>query len=263
MSERQKPPFRADHVGSLLRPKALLDARVRKAAGEIDQAALTAIQHDAVRDVVKLQEDLGLKSITDGEYNRESWQVDFLLKIANVEMHQSQFTTAFHNEEGAETRRPATVRVVGKVSRPEPIFVDDFAFLKSVTGQTAKITIPSPSVVHFRGGRDAIDAKAYPDIEDFYTDLARVYAEEIADLAAAGCGYVQLDEVNMAYLCDPDLRRHSAKAGPRANYPRRTTFHRPSPNGKIGGRNRAHPEGHRRLRPSPPRRLADAGAGRL
>ncbi len=207
MSQRTKPPFRADQVGSLLRPTALLEARRQAAAGEISPDELMAVQQAAIRDVVRVQEDLGLRSVTDGEFNRESWQVDFLLKIANVAMGEPRFTTAFHNEQGAEERKPATLKVVGKVSRPAPMFVDDFKFLKSVTRETPKVTIPSPSVLHFRGGRDAVDRTAYPDMNDFYADLGRVYAEEIADLAAAGCTYIQLDEVNMAYLCDPELRR--------------------------------------------------------
>jgi 5-methyltetrahydropteroyltriglutamate--homocysteine methyltransferase len=204
--ERSKPPFRADHVGSLIRPRALIEAREKRAKGEIGQDELVGIQHEAIRDVVRMQEDLGLNSVTDGEYNRGTWQTDFLVRFANVGQAASRFTTTFHNEKGTTDSRPHMVQVTGKLSRPAPIFVDDFAFLKSVTKATPKITIPSPSIMHFRGGREAISDEAYPDMGEFYADLARVYREEIADLAAAGCRYLQIDEVNFAYLCDPTLR---------------------------------------------------------
>ena len=206
MSERSKPPFRADHVGSLIRPQRLIEAREKRARGEIPAAELTAIQQDSIRAVVRMQEDLGLRSITDGEYNRGSWQTDFLTRFSNVRAAPSRFPTTFHTDEGDREGKPHMVQVTGKLARPEPIFVDDFRFLKSVTGQTPKITIPSPSIVHFRGGREAISTEAYPDLGEFYADLARVYREEVADLAAAGCRYLQIDEVNFAYLCDPKLR---------------------------------------------------------
>ena len=206
MPERSKPPFRADHVGSLIRPQALIDAREKKTKGEVSAEALKAIQQAAIREVVKMQEDLGLRSITDGEYNRGTWQTDFLVRFANVGQVASRFPTTFHTESGDREGKPHMVQISGKLSRPAPIFVDDFRFLKSVTRQTPKITIPSPSIMHFRGGREAISDEAYPDMAEFYADLARVYREEIADLAAAGCRYLQIDEVNFAYLCDPKLR---------------------------------------------------------
>jgi 5-methyltetrahydropteroyltriglutamate--homocysteine methyltransferase len=200
-------PFRADHVGSLIRPQELIDARDQHKAGTIDDAALKLIQERCIRDVVALQEEAGLKSITDGEYNRGSWHTDFLLRFANVEPYASHFTTTFHSETGPAAGKPHSMRVTGKLGRPNPIFVDDFKFLKTVTKETPKITIPSPSILHFRGGRDAIDSTAYPDMSGFYDDLAAVYRAEIADLADAGCRYLQIDETNFAYLCDPDLRR--------------------------------------------------------
>ena len=206
MSERSKPPFRADHVGSLIRPQRLIEAREQKAKGELGADELKTIQQDAIREVVAMQEDLGLRSITDGEYNRGTWQTDFLVRFANVGQGASRFTTTFHNEKGATESKPHMVQVTGKLARPAQIFVDDFRFLKSVTKQTPKITIPSPSIMHFRGGREAISQTAYPDLAEFYDDLARVYREEINDLAAAGCRYLQIDEVNFAYLCDPQLR---------------------------------------------------------
>ncbi|HWL46733.1 MAG TPA: 5-methyltetrahydropteroyltriglutamate--homocysteine S-methyltransferase [Sphingomonadaceae bacterium] len=206
MTHAERPPFRADHVGSLIRPDYLIQARERRQAGEISETELHEVQERAIREVVALQEGVGLKSVTDGEYNRGSWHTDFLLRFANVEPSQSNYTTTFHNEEGTFEGKPHTMRVTGKLSRPKPIFVDDFKFLKTVTKQTPKITIPSPSILHFRGGRDAIDTKAYPTIDEFYSDLAGVYAEEIGDLVDAGCRYLQIDETNFAYLCDPSLR---------------------------------------------------------
>ncbi len=206
MSERSKPPFRADHVGSLIRPLALIEAREKKTKGEIGADDLTAIQQDAIRQVVKLQEDLGLHSVTDGEYNRGTWQTDFLVRFANVSQVAAKFSMTFHNEKGDTEGKPHMVQITGKLGRPKPIFVDDFRFLKSVTHETPKITIPSPSVMHFRGGREAISEETYPDMGEFYADLARVYREEISGLADAGCRYLQIDEVNFAYLCDPKLR---------------------------------------------------------
>jgi 5-methyltetrahydropteroyltriglutamate--homocysteine methyltransferase len=206
MHKRLKPPFRADQVGSLIRPKALIEARQARDKGEITRDQLLRIQQTAIRDVVRRQEDIGLKSITDGEFNRGTWQSDFLLKIENVKQGEARFTITFHSEKGTTAGKPHATLVVGKLRRPKGIFVDDFKFLKSITRATPKITIPSPSVMHFRGGRHTVDKKAYPDMAAFYADLARVYSEEIKDLASAGCRYLQLDEVNFAYLCDPTLR---------------------------------------------------------
>jgi 5-methyltetrahydropteroyltriglutamate--homocysteine methyltransferase len=206
VSERSKPPFRADHVGSLIRTPELIKARDRRSKGEITDSDLQDIQRKAIREVVQLQESLGLHSVTDGEYNRRSWQTDFLVRFANVSEAPSRFSATFRTEQGKRVSKPAMVRVTGRLARPRPIFVDDFRFLKSVTRETAKISIPSPSIMHFRGGREAISDEAYPDMSEFYDDLARVYREEIADLAAAGCRYLQIDEVNFAYLCDPVLR---------------------------------------------------------
>ncbi len=213
MQERMKPPFRADHVGSLIRPDALIKAREAAEKGGIPPDELIRIQHDAIRGVVRLQEDIGLKLATDGEYNRHSWQRDFLLKIGNVKPMASKLTVRFHSAAGTRDHAPPSLQVVGKLSRPSGIFVDDFKFLKSVARTTPKITIPSPTIVHFRGGREAIDARAYPEMGAFYDDLAAVYRAEIRDLGAAGCRYLQIDEVNLAYLCDPELRRQVANIG--------------------------------------------------
>ena len=213
MSARTKPPFRADHVGSLIRPANLIAAREDLLAGKITRAQLLEIQHAAIRDVVKMQEDLGLRVVTDGEYNRKSWQSDFLLKITNVATTKPKLSVKFHSATGTRDHTPPSMSVVGKVSRGEPIFVEDFKFLKTVAKATPKVTMPSPTILHFRGGREAIDAKAYPDMAEFYDDLAKVYQTEIGDLAAAGLRYVQIDEVNFAYLCDPALREDVRKLG--------------------------------------------------
>lgn len=211
--ERNSPPFRADHVGSLLRPPELLSARERYRRGTLTGEELTRLEDQAIRDVVKLQEDLGLKGVTDGEFRRNLWHVDFLKQFANVEVARSDIKVKFHTEEGDIERLPSALRVVGKLGRPHPIFVDHFKFLKSVSRATAKITLPSPSILHFRGGRGAIDRKAYPDMAGFFADLSRVYAEEVSDLARAGCRYLQIDEVNFAYLCDPKFRDEVEKMG--------------------------------------------------
>jgi len=206
MAERRTPPFRADHVGSLLRPRAVLEARDRAARGEISHAELRAVEDEAIRDAVRQQEAIGLLLATDGEYRRAWFHLDFLQEFAGVTVVEAELQAQFHTDHGDIQMRPKALHVSGRVSRPYPIFVDDFKFLKSVTKVTPKITIPSPSTMHFRGGRRAIDAATYPDLAEFYADLAGAFADEVRDLGAAGCRYLQLDEVNLAYLCDPALR---------------------------------------------------------
>ena len=206
------PPFRADHVGSLIRPPALIEAREEAETGG-DRASLKRIQEQAIRDVVAMQQDIGLRLVTDGEYNRGAWHRDFLLRFANVRLIPSKITVRFHSAEGTRDQAPPSWQVAGKLARPKPIFVEDFRYLASIARAMPKITIPSPTIMHFRGGREAIDQAAYPEMEGFYADLARVYAEEIADLAAAGCRYLQIDEVNLAYLCDPALRAQVSNIG--------------------------------------------------
>lgn len=208
-----KPPFRAEHVGSLIRPEALIAARQAAEKAEIAPAELARIQRDAIADVVRLQEDIGLRLVTDGEYNRTFWQRDFLLKFRNVRQVAAKLTVRFHSSAGTRDHAPPTLEVTGKLERPHGIFVDDFRFLHSIARATPKITIPSPTTMHFRGGRQAVDAMAYPDMDEFYADLARVYREEIHDLAQAGCRYLQIDEVNLAYLCDPELRAQVRNIG--------------------------------------------------
>ena len=213
MSARTKPPFRADHVGSLIRPAELIKAREDAVAGKLPRERLLEIQHAAIREVVKMQEDLGLRSVTDGEYNRKSWQSDFLLKIKNVTTTKPKLSVRFHSAEGSRDHTPPSMSIVGKLARETPIFVDDFKFLKTVAKATPKVTLPSPTILHFRGGREAIDMKAYPDMAEFYADLAKVWRGELGELHAAGCRYAQIDEVNFAYLCDPALREDVKKLG--------------------------------------------------
>jgi 5-methyltetrahydropteroyltriglutamate--homocysteine methyltransferase len=204
---------RAHHVGSFIRPENLIEARQAVEAKSMPAAELKKIQEDAIRGVVKMQEDLGIKVVTDGEYNRGSWQRDFLVEFSNVALVPSKIAVKFHTKDGDRENAPPSLKVVGKIGHPHGIFVDDFKFLKSVAKSTPKVTFPSPSTLHFRGGREAVDEKAYPDIGLFYSDVARVFREEIADLAAAGCRYIQIDEVNLAYLCDPALRAQARNFG--------------------------------------------------
>ena len=211
MSNAAKPPFRADHVGSLLRPPELLEARRRHAAGELSDAALRAAEDEAIRGAVAMQESVGLEGVTDGEFRRTYFHVDFLERLEGVSVSQADYKVKFHSARGDVDFSPPVLGVSGRLARPRPIAVDDFAFLRSLTTRTPKLCIPSPSMLHFRGGRGAVDAEAYPEMEAFFADLARVYREEIADLAAAGCTYLQLDDTNLAYLCDP-VHRERARA---------------------------------------------------
>jgi methionine synthase II (cobalamin-independent) len=212
MSDVKKPPFRADHVGSLLRPPALLDARAKQQAGELTVAALRDVEDRSIRDAVALQESIGLRGITDGEYRRTYFHIDFLQQIEGIAV-RGGIATKFHRHDKEIDFAPPRLEVVGKLRRSHPIAGADFDFLKSVANQTAKVCIPSPTMVHFRGGRGAIDRTAYPDMEEFFADLARVYREEIADLAARGCTYLQLDDTNLAYLCDEKLRQGARDRG--------------------------------------------------
>ena len=208
-----RPPFRADHVGSLLRPPKLLLEREQFRRGELSREQLTRLEDDAIREVVRRQEDIGLQAVTDGEFRRTLWHIDFLKQFSNVEVTRSNVKVSFHTEAGDIERAPSALRVNGRLARPHPIFVDHYRFLHSVARAMPKLTLPSPSILHFRGGREVIDRTAYPDLAEFYSDLARVYSEEVRDLAAAGCRYLQLDEVNFAYLCDPKLRREVQSIG--------------------------------------------------
>jgi len=206
----QRPPFRADHVGSLLRPKELRDAFRRHAQGEIKDAAFVKIQDKAIRDVVQLQEESGLQVVTDGEFRRSSYWGRFVERCNGFEIRPAVFK--FRDDHGHEVDFTATY-ASAKLSRTQPLAVDEFAFLKQVTKVTPKITMPAPSTMHFYRCSDFADAKAYTTAETFFADLASIYRQEIADLAKAGCRYIQLDEVAIAMLCDPAIRHKVASAG--------------------------------------------------
>jgi len=210
---REAPPFRADHVGSLLRPPELLRARESAKRNEISAQQLREAEDKAVRDVVRMQEDAGLQGITDGEFRRSSWHMDFLYQVGGVTKVQDNLTVQFHNEKGDIEFTPAALRVTGKLELKKCIFGEDFSYLKSVVRGTPKLTIPSPSMMHYRGGRAAIDAAVYPDLADFWRDLAAVYAAEIAALGKLGCTYLQLDDTSLAYLNDPAQREHVVQIG--------------------------------------------------
>ncbi|MGE3247093.1 MAG: 5-methyltetrahydropteroyltriglutamate--homocysteine S-methyltransferase [Beijerinckiaceae bacterium] len=213
MSVKSRPPFRADQVGSLIRPDSLRQARKDFDAKKMSREELTKIQKAEIPAVIKMQEDIGFRAVSDGEYNRGSWHHDFLLALENVSLAKSNVKVKFHTADGVVLNSPPTMQVTGKLGRRQPIFLDDFKYAKSLTDRVVKQSIPSPTILHFRGGRDAIDSKAYPTIEEFYDDLAAVYRQEIADLAAAGCTFLQIDETNLAYLCDPELRDHARSIG--------------------------------------------------
>jgi 5-methyltetrahydropteroyltriglutamate--homocysteine methyltransferase len=212
--DRTTPPYRADHVGSFLRPKRLLEARAHHARGEIGAAALRAVEDATIREVVRRQEEVGLEGITDGEFRRTFFHVDFLEQLDGVEVGAGAFTATFRRDDGTEVGfRPPTMRVTAPVRHGGSIQGRDFEFLKSVTERTAKVCIPSPSMLHFRGGREAISAAVYPDLEAFWRDLAAAYRAEILDLAARGCRYLQLDDTNLAYLCDDAIRAATRARG--------------------------------------------------
>ncbi|MBI3710072.1 MAG: 5-methyltetrahydropteroyltriglutamate--homocysteine S-methyltransferase [Proteobacteria bacterium] len=213
MTARTKPPFRADHVGSLLRPKEVLQARDGHKQGRISSAKLRTIEDEAIRQAVKMQEDLGLQAVTDGEMRRGSWHMDFLYQVGGAAKVQDNLKVQFRNEKGVLEFTPAALRVTGKLKLEKCIFGDDFKFLKSVAKAMPKLTIPSPSMMHFRGGRAAIDEKVYAEMEGFWNDLGQVYADELDALSKLGCTYLQMDDTSLAYLNDPTQREYVAKLG--------------------------------------------------
>ncbi len=215
MNATPTPPFRADHVGSLLRPPELLRARAEREAGQISPGELREVEDEAIRGAVAMQREAGLLGVTDGEFRRGSWHMDFLYQIGGVGKTDRRLTIQFKNEAGTLEFTPAAHRVAGKLSLDKTIFGEDFAFLKSVApaGSVAKLTIPSPSMLHYRGGRAAIDEGAYPEMDAFWHDLAEVYRKEIAGLAAQGCTYLQLDDTSLAYLNDPAQRAYVTSIG--------------------------------------------------
>ena len=209
---RVNPPFRADHVGSLLRPRRLKEARERCQSHDIGSDELRAVEDDAIREVVSKQEAIGLQSITDGEFRRTFFHVDFLQRLQGVAV-SGGIAAKFHTREGDIDFAPPRVTVTGKLRHVQDIQTEDFRFLKSVTTRTPKVTIPSPTMVHFRGGRQGIDIAAYPDLDEFFEDLAQAYRDEVASLYKAGCRYLQFDDTNLAYLCDPQLRAQTEARG--------------------------------------------------
>jgi 5-methyltetrahydropteroyltriglutamate--homocysteine methyltransferase len=206
------PPFRADHVGSLLRPPALIAARRRARDGEMSRDELRQNEDTHIRDVVARQEGVGLKSITDGEFRRTYFHIDFLERLQGVTV-SGGIESRFKSDKGEVNFAPPSVSVTGKLRHVTDIQKPDFEFLKSVTRQTPKVTIPSPTMVHFRGGRKTIDIEAYPEMAEFFEDLAQCYRDEIDSLYRAGCRYIQLDDTNLAYLCDPKLRAGARERG--------------------------------------------------
>ena len=214
MTTRTHPPFRADHVGSFLRPKYLLDAReeffVKKS---ITAAQLRAVEDKAITEIVKFQQDVGLKSITDGEFRRTYFHIDFLDQLGGV---KTDIPVTIRKPDGTEELAPPTIRVVDKVRHIKDIQRADYEYLKSqvAAGLTPKVTIPSPTMLHFRGGRAGISREAYPELDPtFYDDVAKAYGDELKSLAAAGCTYVQMDDTNLAYLCDEKMREAARQRG--------------------------------------------------
>ena len=218
MTLRTAPPFRADHVGSFLRPKYLLDAReqffVKK---EINAEQLRAVEDKAIAEIVKFQQDVGLQSITDGEFRRTYFHIDFLDQLGGV---KTDIPVTIKKPDGTEVLAPPAMRVIDKVRHVKDIQRADFEFLKRQVahlggeGMTPKVTIPSPTMLHFRGGRAGISKQHYPELDpDFYDDVARAYGDELRSLYNAGCRYVQMDDTNMAYLCDEKMREAARGRG--------------------------------------------------
>jgi 5-methyltetrahydropteroyltriglutamate--homocysteine methyltransferase len=221
-----RPPFRAEHVGSLLRPQALLKARAaaegdqyRPVSGPLAYAGLAEIEDAAIRDAVRLQEDAGLSVVTDGEFRRRSWFQDFLLALSGTRItfvdaaHTISAALPFRDDQSAETLPGHIIEVHGKLTRERGIFTEAFKFLKNITKRTPKVSLPSPTMLHFWGGRAAIDASVYPDLEEFWADAVSIWVAEINALHALGCTYVQLDDVTFPLLCDPRGQAALARRG--------------------------------------------------
>lgn len=216
MPEQKAAPFRANHVGSLLRPPELLQAREKRQKNEINAAQLREVEDRCICDAVKMQEDIGMQGVTDGEFRRTLWHADFLAQFDGIKVVEGLLPGSakhFQNPDADVQRSPTQFVVTGKLGHPHGIETENFKFLASVTKNTPKQCIPSPSLVHFRTGRAGVDKAAYPDMKDFFADVAQVYREEIAELAASGCRYLQIDDVNFAYLCDPKMREGAKKIG--------------------------------------------------
>jgi 5-methyltetrahydropteroyltriglutamate--homocysteine methyltransferase len=221
MAVRETPPFRADHVGSLLRPKQLLAARAEFRAGKIDAAELRGVEDHAVREVIALQRETGLRTVTDGEFRRASWHMDFIYSIGGIKQVAGQsLHVKFRNEQGEYDYAPPAMLIAERVSLPETIFADAFTFLRdnAAAQQQPKLTIPSPSMVHYRGGNSSIDGTVYPELDAFWSDLAAVYNAQMRAVYELGCRYLQLDDTSLAYINDPAQRSHIEQIGGDPNH---------------------------------------------
>jgi 5-methyltetrahydropteroyltriglutamate--homocysteine methyltransferase len=211
---RTRPPFRADHVGSLLRPPQLLQARSDFADGRLDADGLREAEDEAIREIVAMQDGVGLQSATDGEFRRESWHMDFIYQLDGITKEPGEMKIKFHNEQGDIEFTPAALHVDGKLGVSETIFGDALSFLQSaVTKNVPKLTIPSPSMVHYRGGKAAIDPRIYPDLDSFWADLVLAYRDEVRRLGELGCTYLQFDDTSLAYMNDPHQREYIGSIG--------------------------------------------------
>src|SRR5688572_12058114 len=208
-----RPPFRADHVGSLLRPPALRQAREKSKTGDLSPSQLKDVEDEHIRKAVAMQEAAGLQAVTDGELRRAFWHVDFLTGFDGIVATQGQYALKFRGEGGAQSETRSMMVVNGKVKRAKPVMVDHFRFLKANTKRTAKLCIPAPTYLHLRGGRRVVNEKAYPDVEEFWHDITLAYREEIADLVKAGLEYLQIDDVSFACLCDENIRAQVRRDG--------------------------------------------------
>jgi 5-methyltetrahydropteroyltriglutamate--homocysteine methyltransferase len=207
MSRRTSPPFRADHVGSLLRPPRLLAAREDFAAGRITAAGLRTVEDQEIAGAIKMQEDVGLQSATDGEFRRASWHMDFIYALGGISKAPGNMAVKFRNAAGEIEFTPASIRIDGKIRIEDTIFAGAFTFLRDhVTTAVPKLTIPSPNMVHYRGGPAMLDPAVYPDMEEFWADLAAAYADQVWRLGELGCRYLQVDDTSLAYLNDPAQR---------------------------------------------------------
>jgi 5-methyltetrahydropteroyltriglutamate--homocysteine methyltransferase len=208
---RLNPPFRADHVGSLLRPPQVIAARERRARNEIDDTELRSIEDAAIAAMIPQLEATGMQSITDGEFRRGWFHLDFLQQLEGVTV--SGTIESSSDSQQTVHMTPPKISVTGKLRHQHPIQVDDYRFVADHTSRTPKVAIPSPTMVHFRGGREGIDIESYPDLDVFFEDLAQCYRDEIAALYGSGCRYIQLDDTNLAYLCDPIMRQGAVDRG--------------------------------------------------
>jgi 5-methyltetrahydropteroyltriglutamate--homocysteine methyltransferase len=216
MASRDKPPFRADHVGSLLRPPDLARARAEFKAGRIDGETLRTTEDDAIRGVIELQRAAGLKTVTDGEFRRTSWHMDFIYSLDGIEQVEgSSIHVQFRSAEGEYDYAPPAMRVSGRVGLSDTIFAQAFSFLRDNASaqQTPKLTVPSPSMVHYRGGNSSIDESVYPELDRFWDDLSGAYAEQLSGAYDLGCRYLQLDDTSLAYVNDPAQREHIRQIG--------------------------------------------------